>query len=223
MVEGPDGQMMSKKAYKKLMKKLEKENKKAETKKRVEGDNKKAKKGKEEEVLEEYVKDPNDPCAHQFGDLELIQSKIDPEDRYKKKYTKVRELDESLKDQEVIIRARIHRTTGKGGACFLVLRENFYTCQACIFVEEGTSKGMVEYTRRIPRESIVEIKGLVHTPDAPIKKVSQQMELLIKEIWTLHKSEARLPLNLDDAANVVLNQMEEDDAPKDEKVFSRNR
>ena len=31
MVEGPDGQMMSKKAYKKLMKKIEKEKKKAES------------------------------------------------------------------------------------------------------------------------------------------------------------------------------------------------
>ena len=124
-----------------------------------------------------------------------------------------------MKDQEVILRARVHRTTGKGGACFLVLRENFYTCQACIFVEKGTSKGRVEYIRRIPKESIVEIKGLVHTPEAPIKKVTQQMELLIKEAWTLHKSEPRLPMNLDDAANVVLNQTDEDDNKKDEKVF----
>jgi aspartyl-tRNA synthetase len=213
MVEGPDGQMMSKKAHKKLMKKLEKDKKKAETKKKVES-NQKSKKNDEE--LEEYVKDPNDPSADKFGDLGLIDSSCDPEVRFTKKYVRVRDLNESIKDQEVVVRARVHRTTGKGGAAFLVLRENFYTSQACIFVEDDISKGMVEYARRIPKESIVQIKGLVHMPDAPIKKCTQQVELLIKEIWTLHKSVPRLPFNLDDAANVVENQLDEDDNNKDE-------
>lgn len=211
--------MMSKKAYKKLMKKLEKEKKKEETKKRVQAEQKKGKKGKQdkEEDLGEYVKDPNDPCAHLFGDTELVQSKGDPEERYNTKYTRLHELTEEIKDTEVVVRARVHRATGKGGACFLVLRQSFDTCQACIFVEEGISKGMVEYTRRIPRESIVVIKGLVHKPDAPINKVSQQVELLIKEVWTQHKSIPRLPINLDDAANIVENQLDEDDTNKDDK------
>ena len=64
MVEGPDGQMMSKKAYKKLMKKLEKEKKKAESEwlgsdeflaqKRVQAEQSKAKKNKEDDTAE-YV------------------------------------------------------------------------------------------------------------------------------------------------------------------------
>lgn len=217
MVVGPDGTLMTKNAYKKLMKKLEKEKRKEETKKRVEQENKKAKKNQEEEELEEYVKDPNDPCADKFGDWELIRSAGDPEERFQHKYTRLKNLDESLKDQEVTVRGRVHRITGKGSACFIVLRENFSTCQACIFVEEGTSKGMVDYSRRIPRESLVQIKGLVHMPDAPIKKCTQQVELLIKEIWTLHKSVPRLPFNLDDAGNIVENQMDEDDAKKEEE------
>lgn len=209
MVEGPDGQMMSKKAYKKLMKKLEKEKKKAENAKKQE--QQKKKKDVEEEVGE-YVKDPNDPCADKFGDLPLNRSEGDPEERHSKKYTKVRELTEALKGQEVTVRARVHRTTGKGGACFVVLRDTFYTVQACIFVEESISKGMVEYTRHIHRESIVQVKGVVQVPENPIKKCTQQVELLIKEIWTLHKSVPRLPMNLDDASNVVENQQEEDDS-----------
>jgi aspartyl/asparaginyl-tRNA synthetase len=51
------------------------------------------------------------------------------------KYTRLRDISETLKDQVVTIRARVHRTTGKGGAAFLVLRESFNTCQAVIFVE----------------------------------------------------------------------------------------
>lgn len=106
--------------------------------------------------------------------------------------------------------------TGKGKAAFLVLRENFYTMQACLFVEEGISQGMVDYIRRIPKESIVVVTGLVHIPDAPIKKCTLQVELLIKEIWNQHKSLPRLPLNLDDASNVVVNQKDEDDNDDEE-------
>ena len=76
---------------------------------------------------------------------------------------------------------------------------------------------MVEFCRRISRESLVEIKGLVHVPDAPIKKCTQQVELLIKEIWVVHKSVSRLPLNIDDASNVVLNQEDEDDEKIEEE------
>ena len=205
--------MRSKKQHKKYMAKLEKEKKKAEHKAKNEAERKAKHKEKEEEH-EEYVFDPNDPCISQFGDLPLIDSSGDPEDRFNHKYTRLQNITEEIKGEEVTVRARVHRTTGKGGACFLVLRQNFYTCQACIFIEEGTSKGMVEYTRRIPRESIVQIKGLVHKPNAPIKKVSQQVELLIKEVWTLHKSIPRLPFNLDDASNLVENQLDEDDSHK---------
>lgn len=76
---------------------------------------------------------------------------------------------------------------------------------------------MVEYSRRIPKESLVIIKGIVHVPDAPIEKCTIQVELLIKEIWNQHKSVPRLPMNLDDAANVVLNQKDEDDNDGEEE------
>ena len=206
MVMGPDGQMMSKKAYKKLMKKQEKDKKKAEYKSKQEQDKPDAK----EEGVEEYVKDPNDPCAHLFGDTDLIRSTIDPEERFAKKYHRVKQLVEELKGEEITVRGRVHRVTGKGGACFIVLRESFYTCQACIFVDETITKNMVEYCRRIPRESMVQIKGVVQVPENPIKKCSQPVEVLIKEIWTLHKSEPRLPFNLDDASNLVKDQTKED-------------
>lgn len=45
---------------------------------------------------EEWKKDPNDPCADKFGDLELNRSQSDPEKRYARKFTEVHELDESM-------------------------------------------------------------------------------------------------------------------------------
>jgi hypothetical protein len=76
---------------------------------------------------------------------------------------------------------------------------------------------MVEYARRIPKESLVVVKGVVHVPENPIEKCTIQVELLIKEIWNQHKSLPRLPMNLDDAANVVENQADEDDHEEDKK------
>lgn len=115
MIEGPDGQMRSKKQHKKYMAKLEKEKKKAEHKAKAEAE-KKAKQPEKVEEHEEYVFDPNDPCISQFGDVPLIDSSGDPEDRFNHKYTKLQDINEALKDQEVTVRARVHRTTGKGGA-----------------------------------------------------------------------------------------------------------
>ena len=76
---------------------------------------------------------------------------------------------------------------------------------------------MVEYARRIPKESLVVVKGVVHVPEKPIEKCTIQVELMIKEIWNQHKSQPRLPMNLDDAANVVENQADEDDHEEDKK------
>ena len=134
---GPDGQMMTKNAYKKLMKKLEKDKKKAEHKKKnqdgKEGAQETKKAEKKEEEQEEYVKDPNDPCAHLFGDRELIRSNWNPDIRFEKKYHHVKDLTDALKDEIVTIRARASRMTGKGSAAFIVLRDRYHTAQACIF------------------------------------------------------------------------------------------
>ena len=41
--------------------------------------------------------------------------------------------------------------------------------QAILFVDDKTvSKGMVKYATNLPRESIVDVSGEVHVPDAPV-------------------------------------------------------
>ena len=116
-----------------------------------------AKKQAEEAAKNVFVKDPNDPCADKFGDVELNRSQCDPELRFQKKYTQVKALDASLKDQEVRVRCRVHNSRSKGKMCFLKCRESYSTVQAVLFVGENISKGMVTFSSKIPKESIIEI------------------------------------------------------------------
>ena len=112
----------------------EKERKKEEKKKKAQ-EEKAAREAKKKERLEarqkkdekEFVKDPNDPCANKFGDREIIRSQCDPEDRFKLIYTNVKDLNESLKGKDVLIRARISNSRGKGKMAFVVLREGWAT------------------------------------------------------------------------------------------------
>jgi len=75
----------------------------------------------------------------------------------------------------VLVRARIHNVRGKGNTCFIVLRENFYTLQACAFKSETISKDMIKYMTAVPNESIVDIVGRVSKPEKAIESCTQQV------------------------------------------------
>lgn len=177
---------------------------KADAKKKAAAEQKAAKEAKkndrlrkrqeEEAKKNEFVKDPNDPCADKFGDRELIRSQCDPEVRFQKEYTMVKNLDASLAGKDVRVRCRVHNTRGKGKSAFLIGRESYATVQAVLFVEEGKiSKGMVTYASKLPKESIIELVATVSVPDQPIASCSQQIELQVKEIWCVNKSVPILP------------------------------
>ena len=53
------------------------------------------KRQEEEAERNKFVKDPNDPCTDQFGDLPLNMSQCDPETRFTKKYVSIGDLDAS--------------------------------------------------------------------------------------------------------------------------------
>lgn len=72
------------------------------------------------------------------------------------------------------MRGRVHTVRGKGKSAFIVLRQRTATVQVCLFANDTTvSKGMVKYASQIPRESIVDIEGLVTCPDKPVEGCSQ--------------------------------------------------
>ena len=120
----------------------------------------------------------------------------------------------------MIVRGRLHgsRPSGKK-LVFIVIRERFSTVQATLFVKEPeVSQGMAEYTRRIPKESIVEIRAKVVIPENPIQGCSQKVDLLITEIWTINKSAPMLPFQLEDAGRRCENQEDEEKQDSGKKV-----
>lgn len=150
---------------------------------------------KEEEEKNRFVKDPNDPCADKFGDLELNQSQHDPEIRFSKKYVKISDIGPKSAGKQVRIRGRVHNSRQKGKNCFLNIRDTYDTMQCVLFTGEDPkiSQGMVKYSGKIPNESIVEIVGVPIKPDNEIKGSTIQMELQVHEIWTVNKSASMLP------------------------------
>lgn len=130
------------------------------------------------------------------------------------KYTKLDELKQNLEGKEINLRSRIHEVRNQGNNCFIELREKYETVQAAIFAK-NTSKGMVKYAGKIPKESIVQIKATVQKADVASCTIST-LELVVSEIFTVNKSVPMLPFQIKDASRVVLDQTAEYDGGKDD-------
>ena len=153
---------ISKKAAKKAAAKAKKERKKAErgvvTQER----------GQKAAAMTQPAE--GDPLADKYGDAPSVQSS----EISGRVWTDVNKLTPELKDQQVLIRARVHTVRGKGKSAFLVLRQKAATVQCALFVDDvKVSKGMVKYTSDITRESIVDVEGVVQVPETPVQGCSQ--------------------------------------------------
>jgi aspartyl-tRNA synthetase len=82
--------------------------------------------------------------------------------------------------------------------------------QCILAADETISKGMVNFASKVPKESIVELKGVVSVPQVPVETCSQKVELQVKEFWIINKSAPMLPFQLEDAGRLVLDQAAED-------------
>ena len=97
--------------------------------------------------------------------------------RFTKKILDVKEVDEKLAGQSIVVRGRLHNSRAKGKLCFVVIRQQFSTVQAMLSVDDIISKGMVTYASKVPRESIIEVKAKVIIPEKPVETCSQKVEL----------------------------------------------
>ncbi len=102
----------------------------------------------------------------------MIQSQCPEQERFEKVYVAVKDIAEEHVGQKIRIRGRIHNSRAKGKMCFVVVRQGYATVQAVLFVGEGISKGMVDYSAKLPKESIVELVCNVVKPNAPIEGCS---------------------------------------------------
>lgn len=139
----------------------------------------------------------DDPLKDNYGDMEMVQSKTSGT----KTFTRVEDLEPSMKGQKVLLRTRIHAVRGKGKSAFLVLRQRTATVQAVLFADDVTvSKGMVKYASQITRESIVDVGGVVSVPEVPVDGCSQsQVELQVDFIKVVSRA-TMLPFEITDAA-----------------------
>lgn len=157
--------------------------------------------------------------TEQFGDYPFIQSSF----QSGRKWLPVADVDQQLEGQEVLVRARVHNVRGKGNNCFIVLRENFSTLQACAFKSETVSKDMLKYMSGVPNESIVDLAGIVVKPEKPIESCTQQVELQITKFFVVNRAANRLPLQISDASRKVEHNEfdpneEDEETPKVESV-----
>jgi aspartyl-tRNA synthetase len=176
---------MSKSAQKKLAAKAKKAEKKEQYKAA-------AKVESTPQQGEEEASDAND----NFGALPLICST----DRPLRQFAKIKDLDESKADQTVYFRARVHNSRPKGNLCFLLLRQNHFTVQATLVKGKENSKAMLNFAANIPKESIVDVEGVVVVPKEKIEAATQKsVEISVRKLFIVSKAE-QVPIQLEDVS-----------------------
>jgi nondiscriminating aspartyl-tRNA synthetase len=178
----PPAQEGEKKPSKKELKKLEKKGKKEQMK---------AARAAQQTQNKPAVEESSANC----GDLPMIRSA----ELIKRSFTNVADLDESKDQAQVLIRSRLHTSRGKGNLCFIVLRQQSHTVQAVLEKGEHVNKYMLKFAAAIPKESIVEVEGIVRK--ATVKECTQKtVELAVLKLFVVSRSVPNLPLQIEDAA-----------------------
>jgi aspartyl-tRNA synthetase len=144
--------------------------------------------------------DPDDPLKEKYGDPKLVQSTAVTGRTWLPLSALTPQLAES--SPTVLVRARLANVRGKGKSAFLVLRERTETVQAVMFADDETvSRGMVRYASAIPKESIVDVEGVLVAAKEPIASCTQsQVELKVRGVWAISRAAGALPFELSDAA-----------------------
>ena len=154
----------------------------------------------------EAAKVVNDTLKSNYGEYGLLNQATITE----RKWTPVAEINESKVGSEVLVRARVHSSRVKGSLAFLVLRHRQSDIQAVAFVsKEYVSKSMIKWIEGIPKESVVDIYAMVAKPEKEILSCTQKVELQIRKIYVVSRSEPLLPFQIEDASRRVNPEEEE--------------
>lgn len=126
---------------------------------------------------------------------------IDSSSRPGRTYSKISELSRDLVGKEVLVRARIHTTRNKGRLAFFVLRQRYSTVQCvCQQAQSAASKQMFKFLCNVPPESVIDLVGEVRAVEEEISSCTQHdLELGVKELFVVSRSEPKLPIQLEDA------------------------
>lgn len=132
-----------------------------------------------------------------YGDLKMIQS----DGSLDRQLITVKGIVSDLVGQKIWVRGRLHSSRCKGKQAFCVIRQQHFTVQAILRVAEGTlvTKEMINFTAGIPKESIIDVFGLVKQSPVKIESCSQKdVELELSQIFVVSRSDTRLPVQIED-------------------------
>jgi len=117
------------------------------------------------------------------------------------KYTALKEINASLANETIRVRAFLHNSRATGKQCFLVLRKLTSMVQCVLCVGEKVSKQMIKFVANIPKESYVDITAKVVAVHEPITSCTVQMlELHPTSVLVVSQARPVLPFQIDDAS-----------------------
>jgi len=129
----------------------------------------------------------------------LIQSK----ERKNLIFTEIKDLDESKVNQKILVRGRLHTSRATGNLVFLIIRQRLFTVQAILAKEKEAkiSKQMINFVKDIPKESIIDIEGIIGKAPSKIETTTQHsVEIKITKIFVVNLGEKNLPILMEDAS-----------------------
>ncbi|XP_071450324.1 aspartate--tRNA ligase, cytoplasmic [Hetaerina americana] len=172
---------------------------KKQLKKEAKDSAKAAKKDRKSQVAETQPP-ADDYSVGKYGNTPMIQSK----EHVQRHYVHVKDLDPESAGKTVWIRGRLHTSRAIGKQCFVLIRQQQYTVQAILAVNDAISKPMVKFASNISKESIVDVEAEVSTVASKIEKCTQKdVELQVKQIWVISSAKPQLPLQIEDAARPI--------------------
>eukprot|EP00800_Vazella_pourtalesii_P000583 TRINITY_DN10532_c0_g1_i1.p1 TRINITY_DN10532_c0_g1~~TRINITY_DN10532_c0_g1_i1.p1 ORF type:complete len:458 (-),score=108.59 TRINITY_DN10532_c0_g1_i1:23-1396(-) len=175
---------LSKSAQKKQEKQKAKEEQKKQTQERLQQER------PEKEVTEDY-------SEGKYGNSPLNQSLF----RTGEKWTEIRDLDLSKRNNLVLVRGRMHnsRMIGKK-QCFLLLRHQQFSVQIILGQSDTVSQQMIKFASNLNKESLLDVTGVVTAAPQKVTGCTQEdVEISVLKIFCVSQAIARLPLQIEDA------------------------
>ncbi|CAO2195769.1 unnamed protein product [Urochloa humidicola] len=148
--------------------------------------------------------DPGAVVARNYGDIPVEIFQTSPASS--RHWMEVSELVPNAAGRAVLLRgwAQSIRSVGKK-LVFLILRDRLATVQ-CVLVRGDdvvVTETMLRFVRGLPKESFVEVEGLVLLPTKPVNRTTQQVEVSVTKIYCISRPPVNLPFNFEDAARSV--------------------
>eukprot|EP00178_Gracilaria_changii_P016744 TRINITY_DN48090_c0_g1_i1.p1 TRINITY_DN48090_c0_g1~~TRINITY_DN48090_c0_g1_i1.p1 ORF type:complete len:566 (-),score=104.76 TRINITY_DN48090_c0_g1_i1:2052-3749(-) len=135
-----------------------------------------------------------------YGSYRVIQSKCPPSGSGRS-FSPLAVLSKCAVGEVVWVRARVHKALFTSQVGFVTLRKGLFTVQAVL---EG--KELLKWAKKaVTHETIVDVNAEVAQPEGGrVEKCSvSSVELLVRRIYIVSRSEETLPLSVEDAARPV--------------------